>query len=109
MESSSHPGEAHNVCMTPLSWERDARARQRQCCLRAQDTRYCWSIAQPYPSEIPNGHFGALNALGEFGERVQAGRREERLYGTADLPNFYRKGSPRVGRSWAVSLPIDSL
>jgi len=42
---------------------------------------------------------GALNALGEFGERVQAGRREERFYGTADLPNFYRKP---FGPGWAL-------
>ena len=64
----------------------------------------CWPIAR-FPeikSDIEAHFLGALNALGEFGERVQAGRREERFYGTADLPNFYRKRSARDGRSWAM-------
>jgi 2-polyprenyl-6-methoxyphenol hydroxylase-like FAD-dependent oxidoreductase len=33
----------------------------------------------------------ALETVPHFAERVRAGRREERLYGASDLPNFYRK------------------
>ena len=42
-------------------------------------------------TDVESHFFGALDSLGDFGERVRAGRREERFYGTADLPNFFRK------------------
>lgn len=61
----------------------------------------CWPIAR-FPEiklDIEAHFLGALNALGEFGERVQAGRREERFFGTADLPNFFRKP---FGPGWAL-------
>jgi 2-polyprenyl-6-methoxyphenol hydroxylase-like FAD-dependent oxidoreductase len=60
-----------------------------------------WPIAR-FPEVKTNieAHFlGVLDSLGEFGERVRAGRREERFYGTADLPNFYRKP---FGPGWAL-------
>ena len=41
----------------------------------------------------------ALNAVPAIGERLRAGKREERWYGAADLPNFYRKP---YGRGWAL-------
>ena len=41
-----------------------------------------------------NGGTGA-----EFYERLRAGRREERFYGAADLPNFFRKPH---GAGWAL-------
>jgi len=40
-----------------------------------------------------------LDAVPAIGERVRAGKREERWYGAADLPNFYRKP---YGRGWAL-------
>jgi len=45
-------------------------------------------------------HFQAvLDLAPAFGERARAGRREERFYGTADLPNFLRKP---YGPGWAL-------
>jgi 2-polyprenyl-6-methoxyphenol hydroxylase-like FAD-dependent oxidoreductase len=41
----------------------------------------------------------ALDLAPELGQRVHDGRREERLYGTADLPNFMRKP---YGPGWAL-------
>lgn len=41
----------------------------------------------------------ALDEVPELGERVRAGRREERILGTTDLPNFFR--TP-FGPGWAL-------
>jgi flavin-dependent dehydrogenase len=40
-----------------------------------------------------------LDGMGDLGERVRAGVREERFYGASDLPNFYRKP---YGPGWAL-------
>jgi flavin-dependent dehydrogenase len=40
-----------------------------------------------------------LRGVPELAERVESGRREERFYGTADVPNFYRKA---FGAGWAL-------
>lgn len=46
------------------------------------------------------GHFMATAGLvPEFYERLRAGHREERFYGAADLPNFFRKPH---GAGWAL-------
>ena len=46
------------------------------------------------------GHFiRVLRQVPELADRVYAGRRQERFYGTADLPNFYRKP---FGPGWAL-------
>jgi flavin-dependent dehydrogenase len=42
---------------------------------------------------------GALDQAGDLGERVRAGRRAERLYGTADLPSRFHVPS---GPGWAL-------
>jgi flavin-dependent dehydrogenase len=41
----------------------------------------------------------ALDQIPELGEYVRGGRREERMYGTADVPNFVRTAS---GPGWAL-------
>jgi 2-polyprenyl-6-methoxyphenol hydroxylase-like FAD-dependent oxidoreductase len=47
-----------------------------------------------------DGHFmQVLRDVPELAERVESGRREERFYGTADVPNFYRKP---FGTGWAL-------
>lgn len=47
-----------------------------------------------------DGHFmQALAQAPELVEQLQLGRREERFYGTADLPNFFRKP---YGPGWAL-------
>jgi len=45
-------------------------------------------------------HFSqVLDGISGFGERVRAGRRVDRFYGSADLPNFFRKPH---GSGWAL-------
>jgi flavin-dependent dehydrogenase len=41
----------------------------------------------------------ALDQIPELGEHVRGGRREQRMYGTADVPNFVRK---TAGPGWAL-------
>ena len=41
----------------------------------------------------------ALDAVPAIGDRLRAGKREERWYGAADLPHFYRKP---YGKGWAL-------
>lgn len=46
------------------------------------------------------GHFRqALEQAPELAAQIRAGKREERFYGTADLPNFFRKP---YGAGWAL-------
>ncbi|MGH9002589.1 MAG: NAD(P)/FAD-dependent oxidoreductase [Acidimicrobiia bacterium] len=50
--------------------------------------------------EDPEGMFwAAMDLAPELGERLRAGRREERFHGTADLPNFFRVSH---GPGWAL-------
>jgi len=49
---------------------------------------------------IENEFLGALDPVPELAERVRAAKRAERFYGTADLPNFYRKP---YGPGWALA------
>ncbi len=41
----------------------------------------------------------ALEAAPELKDEVMSGRREERFYGTADTPNYFRKP---YGKGWAL-------
>jgi len=46
------------------------------------------------------GHIlSTVDAIGQLGERVRGGRREERFYGATQLPNFLRKPT---GPGWAL-------
>lgn len=60
-----------------------------------------WDISQfdRVRSEIDASFTRALESAPDLGERVREGRREERFYGAADLPNFYRKP---YGPGWAL-------
>jgi flavin-dependent dehydrogenase len=49
--------------------------------------------------DIDGNFLEALRGVPELAERVESGRREERFYGTADVPNFYRKP---FGDGWAL-------
>jgi len=49
--------------------------------------------------DIEGNFLQALRGVPELAERVESGRREERFYGTADVPNFYRKP---FGDGWAL-------
>ena len=49
--------------------------------------------------DIDGNFLQVLEGVPELAERVESGRREERFYGTADVPNFYRKP---FGPGWAL-------
>lgn len=50
-------------------------------------------------SDIERSFMAVVDQVPGLAERVRNGRREERFYGTADLPNFLRKP---CGRGWAL-------
>jgi flavin-dependent dehydrogenase len=50
-------------------------------------------------TDIERSFLDALDLTEGLGERVRAGRRVERFYGTADLPNFLRRP---YGPGWAL-------
>jgi 2-polyprenyl-6-methoxyphenol hydroxylase-like FAD-dependent oxidoreductase len=52
-----------------------------------------------FRSDIEAAFMRTLDSIPGFGDRVRAGRREERFYGASDLPNFYRKP---FGPGWAL-------
>ncbi len=52
-----------------------------------------------FRSDIEGNFYRALDEVPELAERVRAGSREERWYGTADLNNFFRTPS---GPGWAL-------
>ncbi len=60
-----------------------------------------WDIAEfPRVREDVEGNFmGVLQRVPDLEQRMRAGKREERFYGTADLPNFFRKP---FGPGWAL-------
>ncbi len=52
-----------------------------------------------FRADIEGNFFRALDRIPALAERVRAGKREERWYGTADMPNFFRKP---YGPGWAL-------
>jgi 2-polyprenyl-6-methoxyphenol hydroxylase-like FAD-dependent oxidoreductase len=61
----------------------------------------CWPVARfaEIKADVERHFLATLDSYGIFGERVRAGQRAERFYGTADLPNFFRKP---FGPGWAL-------
>jgi flavin-dependent dehydrogenase len=65
----------------------------------------CVAVAWPHESfaavkaDIESHYLSALDAAPAFKEEVLSGRREERFYGTAHIPNYFRKP---YGRGWAL-------
>lgn len=53
----------------------------------------------PIRADADGHRMRILDSVPAVGERVRAGKREERWYGAADLPNFYRKP---YGQGWAL-------
>lgn len=49
--------------------------------------------------DIEGAFMQTVDATSTLGERLRAGRREERFYGSSDLPNFYRQP---YGPGWAL-------
>lgn len=54
---------------------------------------------QSVRQDIERAFMDVLRQMPELAEQVAAGRREDRFYGTADLPSFYRKP---FGPGWAL-------
>jgi flavin-dependent dehydrogenase len=52
-----------------------------------------------FRADIAGNFFHALDQAPELAARVRAGKREERWYGTADLPNYFRRP---YGPGWAL-------
>jgi flavin-dependent dehydrogenase len=52
-----------------------------------------------FRADIEGNFLETLDLAGDLGERVRGGRRADRYYGTADLPNFFRKPH---GPGWAL-------
>jgi flavin-dependent dehydrogenase len=50
-------------------------------------------------SQIESSFMAAIDGVPQVGERVRAGRREERFFGAADMANFFRKP---YGQGWAL-------
>jgi flavin-dependent dehydrogenase len=50
-------------------------------------------------ADIEGEFMQVVDMIPEFGDRVRSGRREERFFGTADLPNFLRRP---FGPGWAL-------
>jgi 2-polyprenyl-6-methoxyphenol hydroxylase-like FAD-dependent oxidoreductase len=53
-----------------------------------------------FRADIEGNFLCSLDLGGDIGERVRSGRRVERYYGSADLPNFFRKP---YGPGWALT------
>jgi flavin-dependent dehydrogenase len=64
-------------------------------------------------ADIEGEFMRVVDSIPEFAERVRSGRREERFYGTADLPNFLRRpfgpGWALVGDSGCHKDPLEGL
>ncbi|HEU5327113.1 MAG TPA: hypothetical protein VFU78_03415, partial [Thermomicrobiales bacterium] len=52
-----------------------------------------------FRANVAENFFQVLDQVPELAARVRAGKREERWYGTADLPNFFRRP---YGPGWAL-------
>ena len=89
------------------NFEMYVRGEQRRIIFsfRTEDDLFAVFVGLPadeFPQirgDIEGTFMGVLDAIPGFGERVRAGRRADRFYGAADLPNFYRKP---YGHGWAL-------
>lgn len=86
------------------SWS-SPKARRYQIAIPTNDGLVCTLIGWPH-AEFPairanaaTEFLAALELAPEIAQRVSRGRRVERLYGTADLPNHFRRP---YGPGWAL-------
>jgi flavin-dependent dehydrogenase len=54
---------------------------------------------QAFKSDVEGNFLATLDLCGDLGERIRSGRRVDRFYGTADLPNRFRRP---YGPGWAL-------
>jgi flavin-dependent dehydrogenase len=73
--------------------------------LPTNDGLACVPVAQPqerfagFKQDVEANYLAAFDALPELRDELFSGRREERIYGTGDVPNFFRKP---YGPGWAL-------
>jgi flavin-dependent dehydrogenase len=53
-----------------------------------------------FRTDVEESFRSAVGVVPELAERLEGGRREERFFGTADLPNFHRQS---YGEGWALA------
>lgn len=68
----------------------------RQACITAGRSHDQFDA---YRTDIEGTFFNILDAAPEFAARVRSGKREDRWFGSADVPNFFRKP---YGPGWAL-------
>ena len=107
---NEHPALTYSYysyfCDVPMAgievWTRPARAHIN---FPTNDSLTCVAMQAPvagfhgFRSDIEGNFYKALDDVPELAERVRAGSRAERWYGTADLDNFFR---PPYGFGWAL-------
>ena len=82
-----------------------SRSRRVVFAFPTNDELYAVFVAWPIDelervrSDIERELLAVVDAVPELGGRVRAGRREDRLYGAASLPNYLRKP---YGQGWAL-------
>ena len=89
------------------AFELYARPQQQRVifAFRTEDDLYAVFVGAPMDGfaairgDVEAAFNAALDLAPGFGQRILAGRREERFYGASDLPNFYRKP---FGPGWAL-------
>ena len=73
--------------------------------LPTNDGLVCVPVAQPQQrfaeikQDVEAHYMAAFDEVPDLKEELRGGRREERIYGTGDLPNFFRKP---YGPGWAL-------
>ncbi len=74
-----------------------------------------WPLSEfnQYRSDVEGNYLKTIDLAPNLAERVRTGRRAERIMGTADLPNFFRKpygpGWALVGDAGSVKDPITGM
>jgi len=86
------------------SWS-SPKARRYQIAIPTNDGLVCTLIGWPHAefaairADIEREFFAALDLADGIAQRVHCGRLVERFYGTADLPNYFRRP---YGPGWAL-------
>jgi len=81
------------------------RGRRAAGLMPTNDGLVCVFTAWPrdefhgYRADIEGNFLATVDLMSDLGERLRAAERVERFYGTADLPNFFRKP---YGPGWAL-------
>jgi hypothetical protein len=81
------------------------RERRNLIAFQTNDGLTCVGVAWPYAqfhefrADVEGNYLKTIDLVPELAERVRAGRQEERILGSGDLPNLFRRAS---GPGWAL-------